>query len=70
MLVGGIAATNKNGIDQHAVDTVCALNSNSAFAGKVSLKVMVFSGVCEKSDAKVMVFRGVCRKSTAKDHGL
>ncbi|TYG85680.1 hypothetical protein ES288_A13G074500v1 [Gossypium darwinii] len=29
MLVGGIAAANKNGIDQHAVDTVCALNLNS-----------------------------------------
>ncbi|KAB1670362.1 hypothetical protein ES319_1Z175600v1 [Gossypium barbadense] len=26
MLVGGIAAANKNDIDQHAVDTVCALN--------------------------------------------
>ncbi|KAH1072190.1 hypothetical protein J1N35_024518 [Gossypium stocksii] len=30
MLVGGIAVANKNDIDQHAVDTVCALNPNSS----------------------------------------
>ncbi|TYG94884.1 hypothetical protein ES288_A11G224200v1 [Gossypium darwinii] len=30
MLMGGIAVANKNDIDQHAVDTVCALNLNSA----------------------------------------
>ncbi|KAK8359998.1 hypothetical protein V6Z12_A04G132900 [Gossypium hirsutum] len=29
MHVGGIAAANKNDINQHAVDTVCALNPNS-----------------------------------------
>ncbi|KAK8339671.1 hypothetical protein V6Z12_A08G050300 [Gossypium hirsutum] len=29
MHMGGIAAANKNDIDQHAVDTVCALNPNS-----------------------------------------
>ncbi|TYJ01218.1 hypothetical protein E1A91_A13G138200v1 [Gossypium mustelinum] len=29
MHMGGIATANKNDIDQHAVDTVCALNSNS-----------------------------------------
>ncbi|TYG89526.1 hypothetical protein ES288_A12G106400v1 [Gossypium darwinii] len=27
--VGGIVAANKNDIDQHVVDTVCALNQNS-----------------------------------------
>ncbi|KAH1056589.1 hypothetical protein J1N35_034654 [Gossypium stocksii] len=53
MLVGGIAATNKNDIDQHTVDTVCALNSNSAaFVGKAPLKVCTFSGVCGKDAAK------------------
>ncbi|KAK5845190.1 hypothetical protein PVK06_001346 [Gossypium arboreum] len=29
MHVGGIATANKNDIDQHAVDTICALNLNS-----------------------------------------
>ncbi|KHG20878.1 Protein lines [Gossypium arboreum] len=29
MLVGGIAVANKDDIDQHAVDAVCTLNSNS-----------------------------------------
>ncbi|XP_040938205.1 uncharacterized protein [Gossypium hirsutum] len=29
MHMGGIAAANKNDIDQHTVDTVCALNPNS-----------------------------------------
>ncbi|KAA3490118.1 1-aminocyclopropane-1-carboxylate oxidase-like protein [Gossypium australe] len=33
MLVGGIAAANKNDIDQHAVDIVCALNPNSGLLG-------------------------------------
>ncbi|XP_040970912.1 uncharacterized protein [Gossypium hirsutum] len=31
MHMGGIAAANKNDIDQHAVDTVCALNPNSEY---------------------------------------
>ncbi|KAH1030996.1 hypothetical protein J1N35_043170 [Gossypium stocksii] len=37
MLVGGIAAANKNDIDQHAVDTVCALNSNSGVSSRYFL---------------------------------
>ncbi|TYJ10101.1 hypothetical protein E1A91_A11G185100v1 [Gossypium mustelinum] len=35
MHVGGIAAANKNDIDQHAVDTVCALNPNSVKGKKL-----------------------------------
>ncbi|KAH1107166.1 hypothetical protein J1N35_010934 [Gossypium stocksii] len=37
MLVGGIAVANKNDIDQHAVDTVCALNPNSGVSSRYFL---------------------------------
>ncbi|KAB2064881.1 hypothetical protein ES319_A09G051100v1 [Gossypium barbadense] len=47
MHVGGIVAANKNDIDQHAVDTVCALTPNSGvsfryFMCKKVLECLIF----------------------------
>ncbi|KAB2048497.1 hypothetical protein ES319_A13G117400v1 [Gossypium barbadense] len=48
---GGIAAANKNDIDQHAVDTVCALNLNSAAFFKINVTKFsgVFCGACKNA---------------------
>ncbi|MFQ6647799.1 hypothetical protein Gotur_021678, partial [Gossypium turneri] len=46
---------------------VCSI---TAFVGKVLLKVLIYSGVCEKAPLKVLIYSGVCWKSAAKGHDL